>query len=397
MTMKRLLTTALAVLLCVSLFGCGQTPAPSASSAPAQSATPAESEPEPLPPTNEELALALVEDMSTEELVGQLFFAHMPTTDLVADVTAYQPGGYILFGANIKGQTAESLTATIQSAQDAASVPLLIGVDEEGGTVCRVSRNPNFRAEKFKSPQNLFAEGGLDAVMLDCAEKDTLLQSIGFNVNLGPVCDVSTDPDDFIYDRSFGQSAPETAIFVKQLVDQMQTNHMGSSLKHFPGYGNNVDTHTGIALDMRPLDSFREADFLPFIAGIEAGAGSVMVSHNIMTCVDETYPASLSPAVHTLLREELDFDGVIMTDDLGMDAVKSYVEDGSVAVQAILCGNDMLITSKYQTQIPQVLTAVEEGTIPLETVQQAAIRVLTWKLNLGLIPESSTISGTIGE
>ena len=119
-------------------------------------------------------------------------------------------------------------------------------------------------------------------------------------MNLAPVADVSTDPADFIYDRALGQDAQATADYVTDVVTAMRDCGIGSVLKHFPGYGSNVDTHTGIAVDQRPLEQFESADFLPFSAGMAAGNGTtaVLVSHNIMTAVDESLPASLSPAVH---------------------------------------------------------------------------------------------------
>ena len=198
---------------------------------------------------------------------------------------------------------------------------------------------------------------------------------------------MSTDGSDFIHDRAFGQDAAATADYVAQVTAQMSADNMGSVLKHFPGYGNNVDTHTGIAVDERPMETFETADFLPFQAGIRAGGGktAVLVSHNIMTAVDGALPASLSPAVHDLLRTELDFDGVVMTDDLAMEAVAAYAADGAVAVMALEAGNDLIITTDYRTQIPKVIEAVESGTLSESTIDAACRRVLTWKQDLGLI------------
>ena len=160
---------------------------------------------------------------------------------------------------------------------------------------------------------------------------------------------------------------------------------MGSVLKHFPGYGNNQDTHTGAAVDQRPYETFESSDFLPFQAGIQAGADAVLVSHNIVTSMDESLPASLSPAVHRVLRDTLGFDGVILTDDLAMEAAAQYAQDGSVAVLAVQAGNDMIVTTDFETQIPQVIAAVEEGTIPMEQIDQSEARVLSWKYDLGLL------------
>ena len=155
---------------------------------------------------------------------------------------------------------------TIRSYQSTAAadtgIPLLIGVDEEGGTVVRVSSNPNLRSQKFSSPQKLLSAGGVERLVEETADKDALLQGLGINVNLAPVADVSTNPSDFIYDRTFGQDAAGNADCVTAVVAQMAADGMGSVLKHFPGYGNNVDTHTGIAVDQRSLESFQESDFL---------------------------------------------------------------------------------------------------------------------------------------
>ena len=305
--MKRLFTILLAVLSLLSLTACGGSPTEETSQEPLVDIQPQEPEAPP-EPTPEELAAQEVEDLlaslTLEEKVGQLFFVRVPDTDAVSDVSTYHLGGYILFGRDTADKTADALIQTIQSYQDAAAVdtgiPLLIGVDEEGGTVVRVSSNPHLRASKFPSPQKAYASGGMEAVLADTREKDRLLSALGFNVNLSPVADVSTNPADFMYDRTFGQDAAATADYVAQVVSQMAEDGMGSVLKHFPGYGNNVDTHTGIAVDQRPLESFTSSDFLPFQAGMESGGGktAVLVSHNIMTAVDGDLPASLSPKVH---------------------------------------------------------------------------------------------------
>ena len=392
--MRRCFAAALAALLLLTLSAC----APSAPEPPGEE-PPVTEEPEvqtPDPePTPEELAAAEIEDLlsslTLEEKVGQLFFVRCPAESAVEDVSTYHLGGYVLFGRDFADKTADDVIQTICSYQSASEsdtgIPLLIGVDEEGGTVVRVSSSPNLRPSRYKSPQKLLSEGGTEALVADAADKDALLQALGINVNLAPVADVSTDPSDFMYDRTCGLGAAGTADCVSAVVAQMATDGMGSVLKHFPGYGDNVDTHTGIAVDKRSLEHFAASDFLPFSAGIDAGGGTaaVLVSHNIMAAVDPDLPASLSPAVHDLLRDKLGFDGVAMTDDLAMEAVAAYSEDGAVAVMALQAGNDLIITTDYRTQIPKVIEAAENGTLSLERIDQACRRVLTWKQNLGLV------------
>ena len=375
---KRLLCLLLALALPFGLTACNEEPAADPNAA--------QTEPEPTPePPQPDPAEVYVDSLTLEQQVAQLFFARCPDLNAVELAAQYDIGGYILFGRDFENQTPDSLRETLASYQQAAATPMLIGVDEEGGTVVRVSAYPAFRANRFQSPQALFAEGGLERIQSDTEEKDTLLASLGINVNLAPVCDVSTSPADFINARAFGQDAQSTSNYVRTVVEQMNADGMGMVLKHFPGYGSNADTHTGIAQDDRPLEQFRSSDFLPFAAGIEAGAQAILVCHNIVSCMDDTLPASLSPAVHKVLREELGFDGVVMTDDLVMQAITDYTGDADAAVLAVQAGNDMLISSDFITQYNAVLTAVQDGTISENTIRDAAVRVLRWKIQLGLI------------
>ena len=401
--MKRFFAAFLAAMTLLTLTACGgetETPPPPTDE---KAETPAPQEPQTPPePTPEELAAQEIEDLlsclTMEEKVGQLFFVRVPETEALTDVSTYHLGGYILFSRDMKDAagtwlTAEQLSGNISGWQDAAAadtgIPLLIGSDEEGGTVTRASRNPNLFDRPFPSPQELLlsSSGQGDPFAADAREKNSALLALGINVNLAPVADVSTDPGDFIFDRTLGQDAAATADYVADVVTAMGECGIGSVLKHFPGYGGNADTHTGIAVDERPLETFETADFLPFQAGIQAGDGmtAVLVSHNIMTAVDDTLPASLSPVVHDLLRTDLGFDGVVMTDDLAMEAVAAYAADGAVAVMALEAGNDLIITTDYRTQIPRVIEAVESGALSGDAIDTACRRVLTWKQDLGLL------------
>ena len=386
--MKRLLAALLAALTLISLAACGGAPQ-TAEPSPAPEPPPAPYEPSPAPvpePPVDPLE-ELLGRMTLEEKVGQLFFVRCPAESAAEDVRTYHLGGYILFGRDTKDKTANELIQAIQSYQDNASIPLLIGVDEEGGSVVRVSSNPCLRSSKFQSPQKLFASGGMERVAADTREKDVLLKALGFNVNLAPVADVSTNSSDFIYPRTFGQDAAATAGYVSAVTGQMTADGMGSVLKHFPGYGDNADTHTGIAVDDRPYEDFVNSDFLPFSAGFESGGDmtAVLVSHNIVECMDADLPASLSPEVHRILREELGFDGVVMTDDLAMDAVAAYAGEGAVAIMALEAGNDLVLTTDYRTQIPRVMETVETGTLDEAVINTACRRVLRWKQSLGLL------------
>lgn len=273
----------------------------------------------------------------------------------------------------------------IKSCQTAAEIPMFIGVDEEGGTVNRISKYPQFRSEPFASPQTLFASGGFESIEQDTLEKCQLLKELGINLNFAPVCDVSEHPEDFIYSRTLGQNAEQTARYAQTVVTVMSDQHMGSVLKHFPGYGNNTDTHTGISYDDRPLETFETSDFLPFSAGIKAGADMVLVSHNIVSSMDSQYPASLSPKIHDILRKQLGFSGVIITDDLYMDGVRQFADDQQVAVLAVQAGNDLLCCTDFEVQIPAVINAVKSGEISEERIDESVLRILNMKQRLGLL------------
>ncbi len=332
----------------------------------------------------EEKAKSMLSQMNLSEKVGQMFFVRCPEKNAAQVVADYHIGAYILFARDFEEKTKEQVKDNIKSYQDKAKIPLLIGVDEEGGTVTRISRFTAFRSSRFKSPQELYKEGGLDAISQDTTEKCQLLTSLGINVNFAPVCDIATDTSAFIYDRTLGEDVNETSEYVKQMVYQMKSSNVGSVLKHFPGYGDNKDTHVGTSSDNRSMDDFRKKDFLPFKAGIEAGTQCILVSHNVVNAMDSSNPASLSSKVHEILRDELGYNGVIITDDLVMDAITGVENDSEAAVKAVLAGNDMLISSNYDKQITAVINAVNDGRISEDIINKAVTRILCWKLSLGL-------------
>ena len=327
----------------------------------------------------------LISSMTVEEKVGQMFFVRYPDVNAEEQVLEYSLGGYILFGKDFDGKTRKEITENINSCQKSAEIPLLIGVDEEGGTVVRVSSNENLREAPFLSPRDTFANGGWSAIEEDASEKADLLLSLGINVNLAPVCDVTSDYNAFMYDRSFSSDTDEVSEFVKKVVEISSKKKLGTVLKHFPGYGNNEDTHTGIAYDDRDFQLLEETDFKPFKVGIESGADCVLVSHNIVNSIDSKYPASLSEESHKILRNQLEFDGVIMTDDLSMGAITDYTGTENAAVLAIKSGNDLLCCSDVEEQYPAVLSSVQSGEIPIEQINNSVKRILKWKQKLGLI------------
>ena len=380
----------LLILCCLLLAGCGVKSVPAETALPSlpetvpatAPAVPETTVPETMPA---DPVRQMISDMSLEQRVGQLFLARCNAETAIQDIQQYHLGGLVLFGEDFENQSMESMRQTIAAYQAAAEKPLLIAVDEEGGDVTRISRFSAFRERRFSSLRTRYDLGGLDAVLAEEDEKCRLLSDLGINVNLGPVCDITTDPAAFMYTRSLGQDAQTTADVTASIVNLMKDYRMGSVLKHFPGYGNNADTHTGIAVDSRPLSDFESQDFLPFSAGIQAGCGGILVGHILVEALDPELPASLSPAVHRYLREELGFSGVIMTDDLVMQAITDQFGAGEAAVMAVLSGNDLLCSTEYAVQYEAVLQAVLDGRIDIDVLNSAVRNVLEWKISLGLL------------
>lgn len=332
---------------------------------------------------------SIIAQMTVEEKVGQLFFIKDDGRFRSNILAQYPVGGIILFDGDFKGKSAQNLKDYISAFQENSNYPLLIGVDEEGGTVIRLSKYSTYADAPFQSPRNLYSAGGFEAISDDTVLKSELLLSYGINVNFAPVCDISGNPEDFMYNRSVSGDVDVVSEFAALSVSVMHDEGIGSVLKHFPGYGSNGDTHTDVIRDSRDYDTFAEEDFKPFQAGIDAGADCVLVSHNIVECMDSDMPASLSYEVHRILRSELGFNGVIITDDLMMRGVSTYVDENESAVQAILAGNDMILSTYYDVQYQAVLDAVNEGVITEARLDASVRRILRWKYSLGIMDMES--------
>ena len=326
----------------------------------------------------------VLKEMTLEEKVGQMFLVRYDANTSLNQITDYYAVGFVLFAKDFQEHTKESIKQELMERQKLSKIPLALAVDEEGGYVTRVSRFPAFRSEKFKSNRELFETGGYELVKSSENEKAQLLLSLGLNLNLAPVADVSVDENDFMNIRTFGRNAEETSTFISNIVSYNNEMGISSCLKHFPGYGNNSDTHNGTAIDNRSYDTFVNSDYLPFKSGIEAKVPFVLVSHNIVNSIDSEYPASLSSKVIGELREKLGFSGIIITDDLEMGAVKQYTLENRGATLAINAGNDMIITSDFETMFNEVLNNLKNDIIDEETIAMAVRRIIAWKYAYGL-------------
>lgn len=342
-------------------------------------------------------AQAALDGMTLEEKIYQMFvvtpdslagFEGVSTAgDIMRTALAEMPvGGLILFDSNLySAEQVRSLTAGMQTL---SKTPLLIGVDEEGGRVSRLSR---YGLTDQVDPMATFgAAGDAEAVYRLGGTLGAQLKAAGFNVDFAPVADVVTNPNNTeIGDRSFSSDPKTAATMVAAMVDGLQDEGTISCLKHFPGHGSTeADSHEGVSVSNRTLAELRETELLPFEAGIEAGAQMVMISHmSLPNVTGSRVPADLSKAIVTdLLRDELGFDGVIISDSHEMGAITDYYSSGGAAVLAIDAGCDIvLMPADLAAAADAVLKAIESGELTEARIDESVLRILTMKYRAGII------------
>ena len=329
-----------------------------------------------------EKAYDKLQSMSLDEKINQIFLVRVPQYDGTNILKQYQFGGYLLFGRDVVNITKEDLINKIRGYQEVSNIPIIVAIDEEGGDISRIKDNPNLVSEPFLSPMELYNIGGLDLIESDLRRKNILLEELGINLNLAPVLDLASS-ESFIYKRTLGQDVNITSLYAARVVQVSKSSKVSYALKHFPGYGDNLDTHKGLSIDNRTLEELSNKDFLPFKSGIEAGAECVLVNHNILTNIEDGVPASLSKKVHNILRNDLNYTGIIITDDLYMDAIKEYQDKPSI--KALLAGNDMIIITNYVQGVNEIKEALNNNEIDINLLDKAVLRVLAWKYYKGLL------------
>ncbi|HPR24489.1 MAG TPA: glycoside hydrolase family 3 N-terminal domain-containing protein [Bacillota bacterium] len=340
----------------------------------------------------------IMDQMTLEEKIGQMFLVcYDGSYDPAEEAADYYLGGYVFFADYFKGMNRKDVISGIKQIQKTAPLPLLTAVDEEGGSVIRISGNPALHEKPFSSPSQVMERGGFFAAKDDASKKADMLLDLGINTNLAPVCDVAQSNKDYIYERTIGEDPAKATAYAVSVVLASKEKNLGTCLKHFPGYGGSSDTHLGMATDNRPYKEFAKSDFMPFFFGIKAGADSVMVSHNIVNSMDPALPASLSKKVHDILRKDFGFDKVIITDDISMGAITDLAgkqdttaegdpaEKNEAAVMAVKAGNDLICTRDFREQIPAVTDAVKKGVISEKQINRSVKRIIDWKISLGLI------------
>lgn len=322
--------------------------------------------------------------VTPEQLSKQVGVTEADDT-LKAAIKTYPVGGVILFGGNISYP--EQVAALIGGMQEAAKIPLLVGVDEEGGIVSRLSGVGI--TQYYDSMAVYGSEGAVERVEEIGGEIADDICAVGFNVDFAPVADIVTNPNNTeIGVRSFSSDPSVASEMVEAMVRGLQDGGCVSCLKHFPGMGSTeADSHYGTSVSPRTLDELRSSELLPFRAGIESGAQMVMVSHmSLPNVLGDDTPCDLSPEIVTqLLREELGFDGVVITDSHAMASVTERYDAGRAALLAIQAGCDIVLMPDGLTRAVAVLqAAVSSGELTEERVDESVSRILTLKYRNGI-------------
>jgi len=389
----------LVMVLLTMLASCGQasgnssTGAAHSPTATASSGTTATVQGTPAKMTPEQYIASLVQKMTLAQKLGQMiivrFIGPSYTADVDAMISKYQVGAVLLFSSDGNIVSKSQLTGLIKTMQSHSKIPLAMAIDQEGGTVDRLISldGPRPSAASIgatNDPNKAMAEGIQDA-------KD--LTSYGFNLNLAPVVDVTNVYNAQMYLRTFGNNPTiVTQMAEAYLHGLQQSGKVLGTLKHFPGLGDvSADPHSAVPNLTRSLSGLESIDWAPYKALIQQGnVHAIMVTHEIVTAVDSSKPSSLSYKVVTgILRNQLGFQGVIVTDSLTMDAVTASYTEAQATVLAVEAGDDLLMGASSSSDVAMMIAsltqAVNTGQISMSRIDESVQRILLLKYQMGLL------------
>ncbi|MGA3085064.1 MAG: glycoside hydrolase family 3 N-terminal domain-containing protein [Thermodesulfobacteriota bacterium] len=331
----------------------------------------------------------LIRKMSLEELVGQLFMVGFEGTSFNSDLNFFLKklhiGGVILFKRNIQDpfQLTDLCRDLQEKAMEDSSLPLLISIDQEGGSVARLS--PPFT--QFES-QSVMAssEDPEDSIRHFAQTQTRELKLIGINMNLCPVLDVnSRGPEELMASRSYGPDPWQVARLGALCIQEFQQAGIISCAKHFPGIGDtDLDSHQDLPIQLKEKSELEKVELIPFKEAVKILSGAVMISHVRYPAYDRQYPASLSQAIITgLLRQTLGFEGLVMTDDLEMGAIGKHYEIEEALLLAFKAGVDCLLICHTPEKIEKgyffLLNKIKKGAISEDLFKKSLMRILTLK------------------
>ncbi len=349
------------------------------------------------------LIMDIVNRMSTDEKIGQLFILAVRHTDygkpalkvdetVASFVRKYRPGGIILFSLNFESPL--QTIKLIRDLQETSAYPLFITTDEEGGKVSRLGKSEQMGVISLPPAEEMAAYSRAELIEQASEVLGMDMKELGFNMNMAPVADVVV-PGKYnpIGNRSFGSDPELTGDLTAASVRGFQKAGIAPVLKHFPGHGNvGGDSHNGAVTSRSTREEFYTRDFIPFMKGIEAGCPFVMIGHiSAPALTNRDEPASLSYEIQTrILRKELGFRGLIITDAMDMGAIKNIYSSGTAALKAFQAGTDIILMPE---NIPEaqfsLKKALESGELTQERLDESVIRILKVKIDNGLFDRNA--------
>lgn len=352
---------------------------------------------EPVVDPETQQAVATVSGMTLEQKVAQMF---MITPDALTGVSGatvtgnasknayeqYPVGGLIYMSKNLTGpdQTREMISKMKEFAKEKTGLPLFAGVDEEGGEVSRIASNSAFGITGVSKASEIGATGDAAKAQELGSKIGAYLYDLGFNMDFAPVADVLTNTENtFLKDRSFGSDSGNVSNMVLSMLQGLKETNVYGVVKHFPGHGSTkADSHDGLATTDKSLEELMQAELVPFQNAIHDGAEFIMVGHiTVPNITGSTLPSSMSEYMITeVLRNQLGFDGVVVTDAMNMKAITNNYEPAEAAITAINAGADMILMPEdFKAAYEGVLEAVQAGTISEDTINAAVVRIVKVK------------------
>lgn len=395
MKILRKAAVCFALIFALALSACGAAPGVTLPDPDADVTSTPEPTPEPTPTPDPVKVRAeeLLSGMTLREKLCQLMIVRPEVLTGESPVTAagettrlaletYPVGGLIYSVDNLVTQ--EQTREMISNTQSYSKLPLFISADEEGGNVGRLMYK---LGTTWVNSMYSYKDQGADTAYSNAKTIGTDMVSCLFNTDFAPVADVWTNPENTVIgDRAYSDDFEQAAELVASAVRGFTDAGVICCLKHFPGHGDtSTDTHEGAAVVSKSLDELRAGEFLPFVSGIEAGADMVMIGHITVTLVDPE-PATISKAIITdVLRGELGWDGVVISDSLDMGALAGY-DNGEVCVKFLEAGGDILLgIPDIETALTALEAAVTDGRLTESRIDESVQRVLELKISHGII------------
>ena len=331
-------------------------------------------------------AKKILAGMTLRQKVGQTLFVGAKGND-IKRMKKYQYGGYLYLAQYLNDNSKKQFHKRIAKIQKAAKIDAFIGADEEGGPFADISKHKKFSKKPNPSPRQLYKNGGWKKIISNTKAKCKFMKGLGFNSNFAPVGDVPYSKSDYMWNRAFSSKPKSVSKYVRTVIGIMNEKGLAGSVKHFPGYGDNGNTHLESMIDDRSLKILEKRDLAPFRAGIKAGCPMIMVSHNIVKCFDPNLPASLSPKAHKYIRSKMKYKGIIISDSMTMLGVKDYGKDqADLAVKAFNAGNDIIcVAGSDAGAFKGMLKAARSGKIKQKRLNASVLRILQVKLRFGII------------